>query len=564
MALIKRTGGADFPDKLKALVSGPPKSGKTTLLGSIPNIVIADTEPHANNLASLAHLDVPYVTVNGTQDLWELHMVLNNEKMRAEAAQQLGLSSIDAVAIDTLDTLQKLMKKERLADTRSAWNRDDWGWLKDEMIKIIEAFTALPLHVVFCVHLKTQELGKGENKYTVTLPGLEGAIAGEIAGMVGYSLLSFRKEEPDGEGGKPVTRYWLRAEGDETYDFLGTRTAGRLPAVIKPDFKTVYDAAMAGRPAATTAEPVQLQTPQPPQQQAPPPAQFQQGSPPQSGPNPGPDQQAQQQAQQGPPPAERAPDDQPVNDVALQHVKRVYDALSMPFPEETLKAKTLGDARSIVMMWKAIQQDYAEGKGKADSTAESDMAEYLEGQGLGPGDAQMPAQPAAVTPKIDGNIDEVKAYVGDDLARANEAFEVERTGKNRQTLMKWLESKGARHGGAAPQEQAPQQQPQDPAPQPQEQVQTDVQTPPDPAPQSPTEGVTPPAPQADAEPTEEQATQAASEGLGAEVVGIDVNAGAICEVDGCGKPIDDPDIARLAKTRYGKVTCVDDYIKLSR
>lgn len=559
MALIQRTGAANFPNQLKALVSGHPKSGKTTLLGTIPNIVIADTEPHANNLASLAHLDVPYVTINSTVDLQELLMVLASPDLRAKAAESLGLPSIDAVAIDTLDTLQKIMKKERLASTRAKWDRDDWGWLKDEMIKIIEAFTALPLHVVFCVHLKTQEMGKGDNKYTVTLPGLEGGIAGEIAGMVGYSLLSFRREEP-GPQGTPITKYWLRAEGDETYDFLGTRTAGRLPTIIEPDFKTVYDAAMAGRPTQAAPEPVQ--TPVATQQQAP----QQQQAPAESGPNPGPDQGQPAMAVENPPqqPAQseqaaRAADTEPVNDIALQHVKKVYDALSMPFPEAKLRERTLGEARQVVMFWKAIQQDHAQGKAQEGSTPEGDMVEYLQSVNLMPDEGTAAPEQKQVEPKVDGNIDEVKAYVnkGADevevLKRANEAFEIERTGKNRKTLMDWLESKGARHGGDAPSGE--------PTPQPQENVQTDVQNQPEAPAESPTEGVTPQASQADESATEEEAIQAASEGLGADVVAIDINADAKCEV--CGGPIDDPDIARLAKTRYGKVACVDDYIKLN-
>lgn len=190
--MFRRTGASDFPMHLKMLVSGPPKSGKTTLLGSIPNIIVADTEPHANNLQSIAHLDVPYKTIRSTTDLAQLHMVLRDDSLRAQAAQALGLPKIEAVAIDTLDTLQGLMKKERMVETRGQFLRDDWSWLKEEMTKLIEAYTALPMHVIFTVHLKTKELGKGDNAYTVIMPGLEGSISDAIAGMVGYSLLSFR------------------------------------------------------------------------------------------------------------------------------------------------------------------------------------------------------------------------------------------------------------------------------------------------------------------------------------------------------------------------------------
>ena len=251
-ALFRRTGGDDFPDRLKCMISGPPKSGKTTLLGTVPNIVIADTEPHANNLQSIAHKNLPYVTVNSSADLQRLLLVLGDDAMRAKAATQLSMPEIEAVGIDTIDTLQQILKKERLREThQSQFLRDDWGWLKDEMISILRAFTALPLHVFFVVHTKTHELGQGDDARTVVLPGLQGAIAEEIAGMVGYSLLSFRKGEirPDGS---PYTKYWLRAEGDETYEYLGNRAAGQLPDVIEPSFAAIYDAAVSGRKAIQT------------------------------------------------------------------------------------------------------------------------------------------------------------------------------------------------------------------------------------------------------------------------------------------------------------------------
>ena len=247
--LFKRTGSEDFSKFLKVMVSGPPKSGKTTLLGTVPNILVLDTEPHANNLESIAHKDVPYVTITNSDDLRQVAMVLGNDSLRKQLAQNTyGIPDIGAVAIDTLDTLQKILKAERLKENRSTqFLRDDWGWLKTEMEKIVEMFTSLPMHVFFMVHTKTQEMGKGDDAYTTVLPGLEGAIAQSIAGMVGYSLLSFRKEEmkPDGT---VYTKYWLRTEGDRVHEFLGTRTAGKLPTIIAPDKTTIYNTVMANRP----------------------------------------------------------------------------------------------------------------------------------------------------------------------------------------------------------------------------------------------------------------------------------------------------------------------------
>lgn len=556
VAMFSRTGSDAFPSFLKCMVTGPPKSGKTTLLGTVPNILVLDTEPHANNLQSIAHLDIPFKAIYSSDDLRQTQFILSQETFRKQAAAALGMQDIEAVAIDTLDTFQGILKRERMREQRSSqFLRDDWGWLKEEMTSILESYLALPMHVFFIVHTKTKDIGSEKNPQTIVLPGLEGAIAESIAGMVGYSLLSFRDEQIKPDGTK-YTKYWLRAEGNDTYQYLGNRAAGRLPDVIEPDFDTLLKAALANRPTQQQA-PVQVeltgiqttgQIAQAPQPAALPPAQVAQ-NPGQAAPTP----QQQAPVAQNPGQPQQAPanpalpaDDEPVNAAALTHVKKVYDALGLGFPEDTIKALNLGQARDIVRMFKAAQSDEAAGNLPEGRTAQVETVEYLSAMGWMPSQEQAKDAPKQVEPKLGGTIEEAKAYVGDDLARANEAFEYERTNGNRKTLMEWLESKGASHGGS--QASAAQE------------VQTDVQTP-EATPEAPAEPETPVTPEpaaADATPTEEQAVAQVQEALGGQVISEGINPEAKCEA--CGNQIDDVDLAQLGKSRFGKVLCVGDYI----
>jgi len=544
-ALFKRTGGEEFPDRLKCMISGPPKSGKTSLLGTVPNIVIADTEPHANNLQSVAHKNLPYVTVNGTDDLQRLLFVLRDAGLRAKAAEQLGMPTIEAVGVDTIDTLQQIMKVERLREMKqSQFLRDDWQWLQEELTQILRAFTALPLHVFFVVHTKTQEIGRGDDARTIVLPGLQGGIDAKIAGMVGYSLLSFRKQEirPDGT---PYTKYWLRAEGDETYEYLGNRAAGRLPDVIEPSFHAIYEAAMAGRALVQT--PVQ---PQPGQiealQATPAPVAAAAVAPEQVAQNPGQSEAA--PATETPPvaPAQsdgtppHADSSEPVNAAALTHTKKVYDAIGLEFPEDKIRALTLGDARSLVRMWQAIQQDAIEGKGNQ-SPAE-DMQEFLAAMSwlsdadqtrantaAGDGQEQRPVS-TPVLPDINGTIEQVLAYIGDDLTKVQEAYDLETAKpKPRLTLVNALINKGAK-------------------------VPTSVQNPESEPPEAP---VTQPGPAAESPTTEEEAIQLVKEELGA--VPLDAD-GKPTPCEECGEPVDDEDIATLSSSRFRRRLCVADYI----
>lgn len=531
--LFKRTGADDFPSHMKIMVAGPPKSGKTTLLGTIPNLLVLDTEPHANNLASIAHLDVPYVTISNTDDLRQVAFMLGDERLRKQIAEQYGLPDIQGVAIDTLDTLQKLMKTERLKEQRKIeFQRDDWGWLKVEMEKIVELFTALPMHVVFTVHTKTKDMGKGDDSYTVVLPGLEGSIAESIAGMVGYSLLSFRKQEI-GPDGKAYTKYWLQAEGDATHDFLGTRTAGRLPSVIEPHMGTIYKAIMAGRPQKK-AEPVaQPQLPE-----------IKKTGDTAEAPAQTPGQPAWEGEKEKPaeapvaPAAERPAGEEPVNAAAMGHVKKVYDALEVAFPEEKIKALNMAEARGLVMMWRAVLEDHKNGTNAEGATPASEMLEYLTGQGL-VSEQAAPAKKKLPEGDLNGTVEQVLIWVDMDLERIQEAYDKEfaKGDKARISLIESLTKKGAKT----------------------QKVETPVETSePVAEEKSAEEPVTPEPAAADAPTAEEEAVKAVEEGLGGSVVSSGLREGSPC--DQCSKPIDDLDLAELGQKRFDKVLCVEDYL----
>lgn len=529
-ALFKRTGSGDFPQHIKALIQGPPKCGKTSLLATAPGIVIADLESEANGLQSIAHLNIPYVTIDHPDRLQQLLFVMRDEGLRAKAAEQMGIAKIETVAVDTLDALQKLLKKNRMVTERkSKFERDDWGWLLDEMRQIINAFNALPLNVIYTVHTTTKQ---DDDEKMITMPGLQGAIAEEIAGMVGYSLLMQRTREvkPDGT---PYTKYSLKVEGDDKNPHLGNRAAGRLPEVIEPDFKALQKAVYDGLQIAQSVAPVAVSTPVEIQQRV--------------------AQNVDQPAAPVAAPAPPAGDDEPINATALQHLTRLFQEVGVPLNEDLIKTKTLGEARMVVKMWNAHKQDAAEGKATEGTTPQAEMTQFLIGLGFLPEgqEAVAPTAAAAVEPKVDGTIEQVQAYTvdGTDLTKVQEAYNLEYAReKPRATLVNWLVNKGAQPTGnltAAAQE-----------------VQTPVQNE---TPQQVAPPVTSEAPTADNTSTEAQALELVKEELGGEVKTVtDTATGEVAPCEECQKPIDDPDIALLSKTRFQRWLCVSDYIVETR
>lgn len=378
------TGSQELPRHLKVLVTGSPKSGKTTFLGTVPGILIADTEAGANNLQSVAHLNVPFTTITSSDDLRQLLLLLRDEGQRKKIASNLGVPSIEAVAIDTLDSYQEILKRERLAEVRQKqFKRDDWSWLLEQMTAMINAFNSLPMHVLFTVHTKVQNLGSDDDPRSIILPSLSGQMAERLAGMVGYSLATFRRDEVDPSTGNPRTVYLLRTEGDEVHPTLGNRSAGTLPAVIWPQFQALLDSMpaplAAPAPQVSTEVSAEVEPPAAPMAPAAPAAEA-------------PAAVDEAPALDKPPlaavpsepvaaPAEaetQAVDQDALNEVAISHLTKMWKAIGLPSTKNLFGGMTLTQAREAIVMWNTLQHDYAEGNCE---DPVSQMVAYVVGNG---------------------------------------------------------------------------------------------------------------------------------------------------------------------------------------
>jgi len=498
---FKRTGDADYPRYLKILLQGPPKSGKTTFLATAPNIVVAAVEA---GLMSIAHMDIPYVEIDGTDKLQTLHTVLQDDTMRSKAAKQLGLPQIDTVAIDTLDAWQEMLKKEILKENRrTSMQQADWGTLKERMATILKAFVALPMNVIFTVHTSTTQ---DDESRLIYAPALQGGIKDEVAGFVDFSLLAFRDRQVDAQG-NPKIAYFLKNEGDLKNPSLGNRAAGRVPEISEPKFSTLFDAVFKGikrdvpsqNPTEITVDaPKPVAQPQategikianlPEPEQASTGAQNVSTAQAPSAPEPAPaaaPAPAPQPTEATTPGVPLSDDDKPINAGGLQVLTKHYMAHSLALPAD-IQTWTLGKARMIAKWFVAVKADALAGQ----VTDRGTIIDYLKAY---------------------------DAYAGD--------------------------LPGVQTGVG------------------------NVETPPKP-PVEPAEEVTTPAPSADATPTPpetgtseqaqmDEAVALVKDQLGGVEIGREVVPGTKCAT--CGEVVDDVDIANLAMTRFQKPLCVKDY-----
>lgn len=231
---FKKTGDADYPRYLKVMVMGPPKSGKTTFVSTAPNVVVAACEA---GLMSIAHKNIGYVDIDEYAKIDTLYTLLKDESLRKKVAAQLGLPQVETVAIDTLDAFQETVKKEILREARrTEMQQADWGKLKERMASILKAFCTLPMNVIFTVH---SDVTQDEESRQIYAPMLQGSIKNDVAGYVDFSLMSKREKQTLPDGSQKIV-YFLKNEGDEKNPHLGNRSAGRVPEICAPDFKTLH------------------------------------------------------------------------------------------------------------------------------------------------------------------------------------------------------------------------------------------------------------------------------------------------------------------------------------
>lgn len=510
MIEFKRTGDADYPRWMKIVNLAMPKAGKTTFEATAPNNVILAT-PNAG-LMSIAHLNLPYVQISASEELRQILAILQSDALRKQAAEQWGLPVIETVSLDLLDDVQQILQKERLrSERRTAFQRDDWGWLLDQMREIIKAFVALPMNVIFSVHIKSSQDDEGR---IITAPGLQGAISDELAGYVDFVVMSQRNREIDPQTGKPFIKYTLKVEGDLKNPHLGNRAAGRLPEVVEPDFKVLHDAVFKGiesLPKTTTVTQAVTQT----DVQIPDAATTSEEVAQPSG-QPAP---AQEPAQEPQPVAEQAPaapatppsdSDQPINDAGIKHVTNFYKEFGYTVPDFT--GWTLGEARNIARMFVAVKGDAEEGKGSRD-----DMRQFLQAI-QAEKSFQVWVEPAAPTESAPQPAAEPPAPVSEPVTPEVEATDVNASAAT--------EAAPVESNGAAPQ------------------------------------GADATADTSDRDTQEAEALQAIEQTLGGKQIGVVESDEDPCQK--CGGPIDDHDIAVLAKARFGVWACVKDYVELTK
>lgn len=207
--------------KLKVLVYGPPKQGKSTFASQAPNALFLATE------AGLNALDVFQQPIHTWDDM-------------LAACQEIaaGKHQFSTIVIDTIDNLYRLCseaicKRMRIDTLGDAEFGKGFAMCNSEFLRVLTKLSLLPYGLVLISHSQDIEVKTRTGKSLKTIPTLPGRARLIVLGLVDV-ILFLDQETVTLEGGKTVSRRVLRTKGTDVYE-AGDRT-GKLPETMELDF----------------------------------------------------------------------------------------------------------------------------------------------------------------------------------------------------------------------------------------------------------------------------------------------------------------------------------------
>ncbi len=231
MALkIRTTGAADYQRYIKMLVCGSPGAGKTRSSSTWKNPLYASAE---GGMMSVADRNLPVVDITRTSDLSELIVSLDQDP---KVREKLIGAPVDTVVVDTIDEIARIFVVERIeAEKIESMRIQDWGWMGDQLRGLIRAMRNLPVHVVFCCHLRSTE--DSESGRTFFKPAIQGALGDEIPAYFDLAVLLTARpvmKVVEGKNVRQVVRT-MQTYPDSHHPWIKDRS-GKLPMEFPVNF----------------------------------------------------------------------------------------------------------------------------------------------------------------------------------------------------------------------------------------------------------------------------------------------------------------------------------------
>jgi phage nucleotide-binding protein len=217
MAIKLKSTGSLAANGVKLLVYGQAGAGKTTLIKTLPNVIVLSAE---GGLLSIQDANLPYIEIGSMEDLREA-FTWCKESQEAAGFESVVLDSISEVAEVVLHEELKRQKDGRAA----------YGEMNTTMQDLIRAFRDLPnKHVFMTAKLEKSADEMGRILYN---PGMPGKSLTQGLPYFFDEVLALRVEK-DAEG---TTQRALMCDSDGLW--LAKDRSGKLEAWEAPDLGAI-------------------------------------------------------------------------------------------------------------------------------------------------------------------------------------------------------------------------------------------------------------------------------------------------------------------------------------
>lgn len=157
MIQLKRTSQA-HANGVKILCYGQSGAGKTTLIKTLPNVVVLSAE---GGLLSIQDADLPFIEVSNYATLMDAYKWLTGSE-EAKQFQSVAIDSISEIAEVVLHQEKKVAKDPRQA----------YGAMSDQMGEIVRAFRDIAgKHVYMSAKMEKSQDEMGRVMYAPSMPG---------------------------------------------------------------------------------------------------------------------------------------------------------------------------------------------------------------------------------------------------------------------------------------------------------------------------------------------------------------------------------------------------------
>lgn len=221
---IYNTADPQVQPKIFMLVYGHGGTGKTTFASTAPKPVLADCEGGAK-----------YLGVRGIK--MDKADILSWKDMR-EFYEAVAKSDYETIVVDPIgELMEKLMQEMRdqnnskLVQSDGSPSMAGWGWLKDNMRKMLKSLRDIDKHVIIVAHVDE----KDDEGRVIQRPKIMTKLSEELVNMVDIVGLSTRIQTEEGE------KYAIQVDTATDKYIVKDRT-GKLGRLIPPNFSMIIEA----------------------------------------------------------------------------------------------------------------------------------------------------------------------------------------------------------------------------------------------------------------------------------------------------------------------------------